>query len=84
MGGASGGIRAVGWPYYVTLGARLFFRSFHIRTFPYIILFPHKHSPLVLALFQMADDGWIGGICFAEPGLPKLLILSLERIIGVT
>ena len=28
----------------------------------------------------MADDGWIGGICFAEPGLPKLLILNLERI----
>jgi len=28
----------------------------------------------------MADNGWIGGICFAEPGLPKLLILSLERI----
>ena len=28
----------------------------------------------------MADDGWIDGICFAEPGLPKLLILSLERI----
>ena len=28
----------------------------------------------------MADDGWNGGICFAEPGLPKLLILSLERI----
>ena len=35
---------------------------------------------MVLALFQMADDGWIGRICFAEPGLPKLLILSLERI----
>ena len=28
----------------------------------------------------MADNGWIGPICFAEPGLPKLLILSLERI----
>jgi len=28
----------------------------------------------------MADNGWIGGICFAEPDLPKLLILSLERI----
>ena len=28
----------------------------------------------------MADNGWIGGICHAEPGLPKLLILSLERI----
>jgi hypothetical protein len=28
----------------------------------------------------MADDGWIDGICHAEPGLPKLLILSLERI----
>ena len=28
----------------------------------------------------MADNGWIGGICHAEPGLPKLLILSLERV----
>jgi hypothetical protein len=28
----------------------------------------------------MADNGWIDGICHAEPGLPKLLILSLERI----
>ena len=38
------------------------------------------HRQLVLALFQMADNGWIGGICHAEPGLPKLLILSLEHI----
>ena len=28
----------------------------------------------------MADNGWIGGIYHAEPGLPRLLILSLERI----
>ena len=28
----------------------------------------------------MADNRWSGGICHAEPGLPKLLILSLERI----
>ena len=28
----------------------------------------------------MADDEWSGGICPAEPGLPKLLLLSLERI----
>ena len=28
----------------------------------------------------MADDGWSGGICPAEPGLPKLLLLSLERV----
>jgi len=28
----------------------------------------------------MANNGWIGGICHAEPGLPKLLILSVERI----
>ena len=35
---------------------------------------------MVVALFQIADNGWIGGICHAEPGLPKLLILSLERI----
>ena len=28
----------------------------------------------------MADNGWSGGIYHAEPGLPKLLILSLERI----
>jgi hypothetical protein len=34
----------------------------------------------IFALFQMADNGWVDGICHAEPGLPKLLILSLERI----
>ena len=28
----------------------------------------------------MADNGWSGGICPAEPGLPKLLLLSLERV----
>ncbi|PUZ59004.1 LOW QUALITY PROTEIN: hypothetical protein GQ55_4G006800 [Panicum hallii var. hallii] len=28
----------------------------------------------------MADNGWISGICHAEPGLPKLLLLSLERV----
>jgi len=28
----------------------------------------------------MADNGWSGGICLAEPGLPKLLLLSLEGI----
>ena len=28
----------------------------------------------------MADDEWSGGICPAEPGLPKLLLLSLERL----
>ena len=28
----------------------------------------------------MAVNGWSGGICHAEPGLPKLLILSLERV----
>jgi hypothetical protein len=28
----------------------------------------------------MADNGWGDGICPAEPGLPKLLLLSLERI----
>ena len=31
-------------------------------------------------LFQMADNGWSGGICPAGPGLPKLLLLSLECI----
>ena len=31
-------------------------------------------------LFQMADNGWSGGIFPAEPGLPKLLLLSLERV----
>jgi len=35
---------------------------------------------LTLALFQMADNGWSGGICPTEPGLLKLLLLSLERI----
>ena len=28
----------------------------------------------------MADDEWSGRICPAEPGLPKLLLLSLERV----
>ena len=28
----------------------------------------------------MADNGWNGGICHAETGLPKLLIFSLERV----
>ena len=56
------------------------FRVFPHYDFPYLIHFPHKHLPLILALFQMADNGWSGGICHAEPGLPKLLILSLERI----
>ena len=28
----------------------------------------------------MADNGWSGGICPAESGLPKLLLLSLERV----
>ena len=28
----------------------------------------------------MADNEWSGGICHAEPGLPKLLLLSLERV----
>ena len=30
-------------------------------------------------LFQMADNGWSGGICPVEP-LHKLLLLSLERL----
>ena len=51
-----------------------------MRTFPCLILLSHKHSPLVLALFQMANNGWSGRICHAEPGLPKLLLLSLECI----
>jgi len=29
---------------------------------------------------KMVDNGWSGGICHAEPGLLKLLILSLERV----
>jgi hypothetical protein len=28
----------------------------------------------------MADNGWSNGIYHAEPGLPKLLLLSLERV----
>ena len=28
----------------------------------------------------MADNGWSGGIYYAEPGLPKLLLLSLECV----
>ena len=56
------------------------YKPFHTRTFLSLILLSHKHSPLVLALFQMANNGWIGRICHTEPCLPKLLILSLERI----
>src|SRR6187551_1093068 len=32
---------------------------------------------------QLVDDGWSEGVCPAEPGLPKLLLLSLEHV-GVT
>jgi hypothetical protein len=28
----------------------------------------------------MANPGWNGGVCPAEPGLPNLLLLSLERV----
>jgi hypothetical protein len=28
----------------------------------------------------MADNGWSDGICPTEPDLPKLLLLSLERV----
>ena len=28
----------------------------------------------------MADNGWSNGICFAKPGLPKLLLLRLQRV----
>ena len=28
----------------------------------------------------MADNGWSNGIYFAEPGLTKLLLLSLEHV----
>lgn len=28
----------------------------------------------------MTDDGWSNGTCSADPGLPKLLLLSLERV----
>jgi hypothetical protein len=28
----------------------------------------------------MAGNGWVNGICHVEPGLPKLLLLSLERV----
>ena len=28
----------------------------------------------------MTNNGWSGGICHAKPNLPKLLLLSLERI----
>ena len=64
----------------MTPGAKPFSSPFHTRTFVSLFHLSHKHSPLVLALFQLADNGCIGGIYHAEPGLPKLLILSLERI----
>jgi hypothetical protein len=35
---------------------------------------------LILAWFQMANMEWNGGVCPAEPGLPNLLLLSLERV----
>ena len=56
------------------------FQVFHIRTFLYLILFPHKHLPLVLALFQMAEEGWTKGNCQAAPGFPSLLINALESL----
>jgi hypothetical protein len=31
----------------------------------------------------MADNGWSDGICHAEPGLPKLFLLSLEHVRAV-
>ena len=31
-------------------------------------------------MWERFNNGWSGGICHAEPGLPKLLILNLERI----
>jgi hypothetical protein len=35
---------------------------------------------LILAWFQMANLEWNGGVCPAQPGLPNLLLLSLERV----
>jgi hypothetical protein len=35
---------------------------------------------LIVAWFEMANLGWNGGVCPAEPGLPNLLLLSPERI----
>jgi hypothetical protein len=35
---------------------------------------------LILACFQMANPEWNGGICPVQPGLPNLLLLSLERV----
>ena len=57
-----------------------FVKPFRIRTFSCLTLFSPKHSLLILALFQMADNRWSGGICHAEPGLPKLLLLDLECV----
>jgi hypothetical protein len=35
---------------------------------------------VILACFQMANPEWNGGICPVQPGLPNLLLLSLERV----
>jgi hypothetical protein len=48
--------------------------------FPHLTHLSTRHLPLALVWFQMADNGWSDGICPAEPGLPKLLLLSLERV----
>jgi hypothetical protein len=35
---------------------------------------------LILVWFQMANVEWNGGVCPAQPGLPNLLLLNLERV----
>jgi hypothetical protein len=35
---------------------------------------------LILAWFQMANLEWRGGVCPIEPGVPNLLLYSLERV----
>jgi len=72
------GCRGRGRPAPIALVLALFL--FTLGFFITQSFFPHKHSLLLLALFQMVDNGWSGGICHAEPGLLKLLILSLERV----
>jgi hypothetical protein len=39
-----------------------------------------KILTLILAWFQMANLEWNGEVCPAQPGLPNLLLLSLERV----
>jgi hypothetical protein len=49
-------------------------------TFPLLSSSFLKILTLILAWFQMANLEWNDGVSPAQPGLPNLLLLSLERV----